>query len=110
MSGLRDIQAVLREQVVPAGASRHGLVVGVERYRDSRLNLRCARADAQAIYDLMTDAECGLFPKENVKLFLDDEATTENIWRSLAGLRKAAGPEATVWIFYAGHAAPEGST
>jgi hypothetical protein len=110
MSATRDIQAVLREQVIPAGGSRHGLVVGVERYRDSRLNLRCARADAQAIYDLMVDAECGLFPKDNVKLLLDEEATTENVWRCLANLRKAAGPEATVWIFYAGHAAPEGSS
>jgi tetratricopeptide (TPR) repeat protein len=110
MSATRDIQAVLREQVIPAGASRHGLVVGVERYRDSRLNLRCARADAQAIYDLMIDTECGLFPKENVKLLLDEEATTNNIWRSLAGLRKAAAPTDMVWIFFAGHAAPEGSS
>jgi tetratricopeptide (TPR) repeat protein len=109
MSATRDIQAVLREKVIPAGASRHGLVVGVERYRDSRLDLRCARADAQAIYDLMTDPECGLFPKENVKLLLDEEATTDNIWRSLTKLRKAAVPSDMVWIFFAGHAAFEGS-
>ena len=42
----RDIQTVLRERVVPANGSRHGLVVGIETYKDSRLNLRCAAADA----------------------------------------------------------------
>ena len=58
----RDIQALLRERVVPAGGTRHGLVIGIEEYEDSRLNLRCARADAKAIYDLMLDPDCGIFP------------------------------------------------
>ncbi|MHA1566133.1 MAG: hypothetical protein ACTSX7_12540, partial [Alphaproteobacteria bacterium] len=62
----RDITAFLRQRVVPPGGSRHGLVVGIEQYRDARLNLRCAAADAKAIFDLMTDPDCGMFPKDNV--------------------------------------------
>ncbi len=109
MSATRDIQAVLREQVVPAGGTRHGLVVGIESYRDNRLNLRCAGADARAVYELMVDPECGMFPKENVRLLLDAEASKERIWRALSGLRRSAGENDTVWIYYAGHAAPEES-
>ena len=105
----RDIQTVLRERVVPSGGTRHGLVVGIETYQDARLNLRCARADAQAIYNVMVDPECGMFPEENVRLLVDAEATRENVWRSLAGLRRAAGQDDTVWVYYAGHAAPEES-
>ena len=50
-----DIQTLLRERVVPSGGTRHGLAVGIETYRDPRLNLRCARADAQAVYDMMVE-------------------------------------------------------
>ena len=82
--------------------SRHGLVVGIEHYKDTRLNLRCARADAQAVYDLMIDPEIGMFPKENVKLLLDAEATREQVWRALGNLRRAANPQDTVWIVLLG--------
>lgn len=97
----RDIAAYLRERVVPASGSRHGLVIGIEQYRDARLNLRCAAADARAIYDLMTDPDCGMFPKKNVRLLLDGEATREGIWRALSALRRNAGEHDTVWIYWA---------
>ena len=91
----RDIQTVLRQRVVPAGGGRHGLVVGIEEYDDSRLNLRCARSDAEAVYKLMVDPECGMFPEENVQLLLDAAATRDNVWRSLARLRRSAGQDDT---------------
>jgi predicted Zn-dependent peptidase len=109
-SATRDIQAVFREQVVPMGAARHGLVIGIESYADSRLNLRCARADAMAIYELMVDPECGLFPQQNVRLLLDADARTQNVRKALSNLRRNAGAGDTVWIYYAGHAAPEDSS
>lgn len=106
---IRDIQACLREKLTPRGSSRYGLVIGIEKYSDSRLNLRCANADAKAIYDLMIDQDCGMFSNKNVELLLDTDATKENIWRALANLRRKAGENDTVWVYYAGHAAPEGS-
>ncbi len=97
-----------RQRVVPPNSQRFGLVIGIDVYRDERLNLRCAAADARSIYDLMIDPACGLFPKENVHLLLNEQATTAQIWGALADLRKKAIREADiVWIFYAGHAAPE---
>lgn len=106
----RDITAFLRQRVVPPGGSRHGLVVGIEQYRDTRLNLRCAAADAKAIHGLMTDPDCGMFPKDNVQLLLNEDATREGIWRALSALRRSAGESDTVWVYYAGHAAPEESS
>ncbi|MDZ7317390.1 MAG: hypothetical protein ONB24_14860 [candidate division KSB1 bacterium] len=48
----RDIAAAIRCQVLPEGAKRLGLVIGIDRYRDERLNLHCApsrcRGDVQA--------------------------------------------------------------
>ena len=105
----RDITVQLRETVVPSGGNRYGLVIGIEQYQDSRLNLRCAEADAKAIYKVMTDPDCGMFPKENVQLLLNSDATRDGIWRALSSLRKSAGENDTVWVYYAGHAAPEES-
>jgi hypothetical protein len=40
------------------GTTRHGLVIGIDKYADARLNLRCAVADARVLRELMIDAEC----------------------------------------------------
>jgi uncharacterized caspase-like protein len=106
----RDIRTTLCRRLAPAGGARHGLVVGIETYHDPRLNLRCARADATAMYQLMVDPECGVFPPENVRLLLDAEATKDKLWRALAGFRRSLGENDTLWIYYAGHAAQEGSS
>jgi hypothetical protein len=109
-ANVRDIEAVLRNRVVPAGgAARHGVVIGIEKYQDPRLNLRCARADAEAVYRLMTDPGCGMFSADNVKLLVDEQATRENIWKALSHVRRSAREDDTVWIYFAGHGAPEQS-
>src|SRR5262245_22824645 len=85
-----------RQRVVAPGGTRHGVVIGIERYRDERLNLRCARADACAVYELMIDPACGLFPAENVQLLLDEAATTQAVRKALSRLRKQVGEHDTV--------------
>lgn len=104
----RDLVADLPKRVVPPGTTRYGLVIGIDKYTDGRLNLRCAAADARAIRDLMVDPECGCFPPENVRLLLDHEATTENVFRALARLSMTAAENDLVWVCYAGHAAVRG--
>jgi uncharacterized caspase-like protein len=106
----RDLTADPEERVRTPKGKRHGLVIGIESYADPRLTLGCARADAQAMYDLMVDPRCGLFEPQNVELLLDRQATTDAVWRALAHLRKRVGEEDTVWIYYAGHAAAQGDT
>jgi len=103
----RDVLTGIRQQILAEGAKRLGLVIGIDRYRDSRLNLRYARADAEAMSRLMTDPECGLFAPEHVTLLCDEEATRDRIWRALATVRRKAGSGDMVWIYYAGHGALE---
>jgi len=103
----RDVVIDFSGGVVPEGTTRHGLIVGIDHYADPRLNLRFAVADARILYDLMVDPECGCFPPDNVQLLLNHEATTEGLFRALARLRKQAGENDVVWIYYAGHAAIE---
>lgn len=79
----RDITAFLGERVVPPGAGRYGLVIGIEQYRDARLNPRCAAA-ARAIFDLMIDPNYGMFPKENVRLLFNEEAMKDDVWPAQA--------------------------
>jgi formylglycine-generating enzyme required for sulfatase activity len=104
----RDIGVDPQERVVPAGANRHGLVIGIETYQNARLNLRCARKDAEAMHALMTDPSCGLFPPENVTLLVNRDATTQAVRKAFSALWKRAGEADTVWVYYAGHGAQEG--
>jgi formylglycine-generating enzyme required for sulfatase activity len=104
----REFAAPVLHRVVPEGGSRHGLVIGIDKYQEQRLNLRCAAADAQAMYDVMVDEACGVFPKENVTLLLDEQATRREVGRALSSLARKVGLNDTVWIYYAGHGAVEG--
>ena len=94
-------------RVVPRGTTRHGLVIGIDRYADPRLNLGCAAADARALYELMIDPACGCFPRDQVTLLLDAAATMSAVLVALVRLGKQAGEHDMVWICFAGHAAVE---
>ena len=106
----RDIMVTPAEQVVPSNTSRHGLVVGIENYPHADLRLKCVRRDAEAMFELMTDPACGLFPPDNVSLLLDEQATAGAIKVALSKIAAGAKPEDTVWIYYAGHGAPDHRT
>ncbi|MEA1933472.1 MAG: hypothetical protein U9N60_03465 [Thermodesulfobacteriota bacterium] len=43
---------------------------GIERYADKRLNRRNAQGDAETVYNLMVDQDCGMFQVENVSFLL----------------------------------------
>lgn len=84
------------------------VVIGINTYQDPKIpDLRCARADAQAVYDVLTDPEVGRFKPQNVMLLLDADATERRI-RSALGtqLPRRAPKDGTVVIYYAGHGAP----
>jgi uncharacterized caspase-like protein len=98
----------ISERVILRGGSRYGLVIGIDKYKESGLNLRYAAADARAMYDLMVDETCGCFPRENVTLLLNEEATAHDVGKALSGLTRKIGLNDTVWIYFAGHGAVEG--
>jgi len=90
------------------GGSRHGLVIGIDKHQERGLDLRYATADARALYDLMVDETCGCFPRENVTLLLNEQATMREVGKALSSLTKKVAPNDTVWIYFAGHGAVEG--
>jgi uncharacterized caspase-like protein len=86
------------------------VIIGIGQYQDSRLNLRFTENDAQGLYDVLTNPDVGGFPKEHVKLLLNQDATAKNIKSAIGRwLIQQAGPNDTVIIYYAGHGAPEGN-
>src|SRR5262245_60026028 len=74
-----------RRRDVTVGASRcrengQAVVIGINKYLDpKRPSLRFARADAESVYQVLTDPAVGRFKPENVTLLVDDQATERNI-------------------------------
>jgi len=94
----------------PAPSGRGwGLIIGINEYKDETVQrLRFAAADAQGVFDLLTDLERGGFERANVKLLLNREATREAIILALTALETEAGPEDTVFVYFGGHGLEDG--
>jgi TPR repeat protein/uncharacterized caspase-like protein len=93
----------------PWRADAHAVVIGINTYLDPRVpDLRFARADAEAVYKVLTDPEVGRFKPENVTLLVDAEATERRIRSALGtALPRRARQDSTVCIYFAGHGAPD---
>ncbi len=88
--------------------TRHAVLVGINEYQDTQVrDLQFARADAQAMYDLLTDPQRGGYKPNDVTLLLDKEATKAGILKTLRyKLRPAVEPEDSVIFYFAGHGTP----
>lgn len=95
------------ENVAPKSA--FALIVGISRYRDERItNLEFTHNDAKAFHDLLLDPQRANFPRENVRLLLDDQATLFNFKNAISGwLFQHARPDSTVLVYFAGHGGEE---
>jgi hypothetical protein len=81
------------------------LVVGINQYQNVR-NLKYAVNDATAFYNLLVKQN--QIPEENVIILTDQQASLRNLRRALGTqLKKRAGKEDMVIIFFAGHGATE---
>jgi uncharacterized caspase-like protein len=87
----------------------YALIVGISTYKDSKIpKLDYTTHDAQAIFDLLVNPDMAGFKKENIKFFLDDEATLFNIKDAISNwLFKNAKEDSIVFIFFAGHGGVE---
>ena len=81
------------------------VIVGINNYENVR-QLRYAVNDAKAFYEYLIHHN--QIPKENITLLLDKEASLSKL-RSVLGtqLKRKAGKEDMVIIYYAGHGAAE---
>ena len=82
----------------------HALIIGIGAYDESRLTAPSTAADAVAIAAALRDDEVAGYPKDNVVLLSDADATVARIGDELDKLAGRAPPrDATVIVFYAGH-------
>ena len=89
----------------------YALVIGIGAYQNDNISaLNFTRADAQGFYDLLTDPQRVGFPKQNVRLLLDAEATRTRILNSFYEWlfeEVTEEKDSTVMIFFAGHGGEE---
>ncbi|UCD88442.1 MAG: caspase family protein [Desulfobacterales bacterium] len=89
--------------------NRYAVIIGISKYKDRRIPpLQFAAADAQGVYSTLIDPNYGRFKKKNVKLLVDNEATTVSIKKAIGTwLKRKAKKNDSVIIYFAGHGAPE---
>lgn len=87
------------------GIRRFALIVGISDYKNPNVpDLRGAAADAQRFYELLTGKNGYSFPKQNVCLLLDEQATTENFKLKFSQfLIDRIQSEDVGVVYYAGH-------
>jgi formylglycine-generating enzyme required for sulfatase activity len=83
----------------------YALIIGISKYKDPRIpELRFTRADAEGIFNLLTDPKIAGLKRENIKTLFDEEATRFNIKNAISSwLFKIADKDSIVFIFFAGH-------
>lgn len=91
---------------------KFAVIIGINKYSDPDIeSLKVAGVDAMSLYQILTNPNGGGFPKENVKLLLDNQATRESITRTLGEwLPNQAKSDDMVLIFYSGHGGIEPDT
>jgi WD40 repeat protein/uncharacterized caspase-like protein len=80
----------------------HLIMVGINRYAQSKLNLEYARPDAESISAFLSGGGKAAFPIARVTTLYDKQATRANILETLGGLRQLP-PEDIVVLYVAGH-------
>jgi uncharacterized caspase-like protein len=93
-----------------ASAEKFAVIVGVSHYANSGegfSNLKFADQDARSVRDFLMSPDGGSFPKDNVRLLVNEDATSQNIRSAFFTFLTKAQPEDEVVIYVAGHGAPD---
>jgi len=91
----------------PVNVDRWAVIIGVSDYANMSLSLQYADDDARALYHLIQTPSAGGFSEENILLLTNEEATTANVTRALRSFLKRPAREDIVFIYFAGHGAPD---
>ncbi len=86
--------------------NKYALVVGVSKFKDTAINLRYSDKDAEDFGNFLVSTEG--FPKQNVKVLLNQEATRENILGALgeSWLPRKANKDDLVLVYFSTHGSP----
>jgi hypothetical protein len=91
----------------PHESTKWALVIGIGSFADQGIKaLRYTTADATAFASLLTDPAVGRFPKDNVHVLTDRDATTKAIKTELNWIARRADKNDMVVIYVATHGSP----
>lgn len=79
------------------------LTVGINEYKNTKLNLNFARADAESFGKLVSDRSGELFKNVEVHTLYDKDATRQKILDKLGELSLKVSQEDVLIFYYAGH-------
>lgn len=89
---------------------KYAVVIGVSKYKypgDGLNNLQYADADAREIRDFLRKPEGGNFASGDILYLENTDATTLSVRSALESFLPRAGPNDLVFLFIAGHGAPD---
>jgi len=88
--------------------NKYALIVGIEKFKNLPIKtyLQYTVQDATDFYDFLTDSQRGAFPKNNVALLTDEQATRKNIIRELDKIKEKAKPDDLVCVYISSHGTP----
>ncbi len=87
---------------------RWAVVIGVGEYSSADIpDLEFAEADARAVYDFLTSSEAGPFQEDHIRLLTNEQATGDAMRDALFVFLQQADWDDLVFIYYAGHGAPD---
>lgn len=105
MSGSISCASVESKKVAYQYENSFAVVIGIENYRIIP-KAEFAANDARVIYESLTK-QMG-YPKKNVLILMNEKSTKGDIERALEGwLKNQVDKDSRVFIYYAGHGAPD---
>lgn len=96
-------EAFLEIQKGTADATCHILAIGINAYKNPKLNLNYAVADASAFVKAFSSKAAQLYKNIDTTTLYDQEASREGILNALIVLEKKADINDVLVIYYAGH-------
>jgi uncharacterized caspase-like protein len=87
---------------------RWAVVIGVGEYQSADIpDLKFAQADAQAVHDFLRSDAAGPFEEDHVLFLSNENATAARMREALFVFLQQADWDDLVFIYYAGHGAPD---
>jgi hypothetical protein len=81
----------------------YGMIIGIAQYQNIKPLPATIIKDANDIYNVLTDPDCGSYPAENVQLITDQQATREGILQAFDQLSKQCDAESSAFIYISSH-------
>jgi hypothetical protein len=89
-------------------STRYAVVIGVSRYRDSRIRrLQYADRDAESMQEFLLDPKGGGVPRANLLYLENENATYASIHSALFDFLTRPGPDDLAFVYFAGHGTPD---